>query len=116
MLHCDMCIAQLDDWRGHEPDSGTLWELGWFVAKDMPSYGFYGGPDTMLERKIERIEDDGIFYDKEGYGIEDRGFAFDNILSLVKIGKDFEEACRLARADFDRQLIEAGYEPYKVSE
>ena len=116
MLECDMCFAQLDDWRGHEPDSGTLWELGWFVALGMPSYGFYSGPDTMLERKIEKHEEDGVFYDVNGFAIEDKEFAFDNILSLVKIGKDFEEACRLARADFDRQLVEAGYEPYKVSD
>ena len=114
MMHCDMCIAQLDDWRGHEPDSGTLWELGWFVALDMPSYGFYGGAKTMIERKIERTEEDGIYYDKEGYAIEDKGYAFDNILHLVKIADSFEEACKMARADFDKQLIAAGYEPYKV--
>ena len=46
--------------------------------------------------------------------IEDKGFAFENMFTLVKIGKDFEEACRMARADFDAQLIANGYEAYKV--
>ena len=114
MKRCDMCIAQLDDWRGHEPDSGTLWELGWFVASGLPSYGFYHGPDRMVDRTIEKTLEDGVYYDLEGYAIEDKEFAFDNILSLVKIGKDFEEACKLARADFDQQLIKAGQEPYQV--
>ena len=61
MKKSDMCIAQLDDWRGHEPDSGTLFELGYFVAKGLPSYGFYGGPGQMKERKIEAEERDGVF-------------------------------------------------------
>ncbi|MBO4537691.1 MAG: nucleoside 2-deoxyribosyltransferase [Erysipelotrichaceae bacterium] len=114
MKYCDMCIAQLDDWRGHECDSGTLFELGYFVALGMPSYGFYTGNKPMLERKIEKRLDEGVWYDADGFMIEDRGSAFDNILSLVKIADSFEEACRWARADFDRQLIEAGYEPYKT--
>ena len=114
MLNCDMCIAQLDDWRGHEPDSGTLWELGWFIAKGLPSYGFYGGPERLIDRKIERKEEGGVSYDDQGYALEDKDFAFDNMLSLVRIGKDFEEACRIARADFDAQLIANGYEAYKV--
>ncbi|MBR5342203.1 MAG: nucleoside 2-deoxyribosyltransferase [Erysipelotrichaceae bacterium] len=116
MLKCDVCFAQLDDWRGHEPDSGTLWELGWYVALGYPSYGFYGGPKTLLERKIERTEEDGVFYDSEGYAIEDKEYGFDNMLTLVKVADSFENACKLARADFDKQLIEAGYEPYKVKE
>lgn len=116
MKYSDMCIAQLDDWRGHEPDSGTLFELGYFVALGMPSYGFYTGKKPMLARDIEKHQEDGAYYDENGYVIEDKEFAFDNILSLVKIGDTFEEACRLARRDFDEQLIAAGYEPYKIEE
>ena len=113
MKQSDMCIAQLDDWRGHEPDSGTAFELGYFVAKGMPSYGFYGGNKPLKERTIEKSKEDPA-YDKDGFLIEDKGFAFENMFTLVKIADSFEEACRLARADFDRQLIKAGYEPYKV--
>jgi hypothetical protein len=36
------------------------------------------------------------------------------MFTLVKIGKDFEEVCRMARTDFDAQLIANGYEAYKV--
>ena len=113
MRKSDMCIAQLDDWRGHEADSGTAFELGYFVAKGMPAYGFYTGKSPLKDRDIEKDENDSD-YDKDGFMIEDKGFAFENMFTLVKIGKDFEEACRMARADFDAQLIANGYEAYKV--
>ncbi|MBQ6493330.1 MAG: nucleoside 2-deoxyribosyltransferase [Erysipelotrichaceae bacterium] len=114
MKYCDMCLAQLDDWRGHEPDSGTLFELGYYVGLGLPAYGFYSGPKTLLERKIERKEEDGVIYDLNGYMIEDKGSAFDNILTSVKIADSFEEACRMARRDFDEELIKAGHEPFKI--
>ncbi len=113
MKQSDMCIAQLDDWRGHEPDSGTAFELGYFVALNMPVYGFYGGRSPLKERNIERSADDPDF-DREGFMIEDKEYAFENMFTLVKIGRDFEEACRMARSDFDKALIAAGYEPYKI--
>lgn len=113
MKNCDMCIAQLDDWRGHECDSGTAFELGWYIAKGMPAYGFYGGKSPLKERNIEKDEHD-LSFDKDGYMIEDKEYPFENMFTLVKIGKDFEEACRLAREDFDAILVENGYEPYAV--
>jgi len=114
MEYSDMCIAQLDDWRGHEPDSGTLFELGYFVAKGLPSYGFYTGGKKLIEREIPKTEEEDGWYDENGYLIEDKGSCFDNILSLVKIADSFEEVCQMIRKDFDEQLLAAGYEPYPV--
>ena len=111
MRNCDMCIAQLDDWRGHECDSGTAFELGWFIAKGLPSYGFYTGKSPLMARDIEKGSDG---YDKDGYAIEDKEYPFENMFTLVKIASDFEGACKMARADFDAQLIEHGYNPYIV--
>ncbi len=111
MKNCDMCIAQLDDWRGHECDSGTAFELGWFIAKGLPSYGFYTGKSPLKQRDIEKGKEG---YDVNGYMIEDKEYPFENMFTLVKIGRDFEEACRMARADFDAQLTEHGYNAYIV--
>ena len=117
MKRSDMVIAQLDDWRSFQPDSGTLFESGYFAALDMPCYGFLKGSKTMLERtRRDKNKDGDIYYDQDGYAIEDRGFPLDNMISYMKVGETFEEACKLARADFDRQLIEYGYQPYKVEE
>ena len=38
------------------------------------------------------------------------------MLSLIKIAPTFEQACKLARKDFDEILIKNGYEPYKVND
>lgn len=115
MMRSDMVIAQLDDWRSNQPDSGTLFETGWFVGKGMPAYGFLKNPSTMLERtNREKHLDKDFYYDQEGYVIEERQFPLDNMLSLVKIAETFEDACKLARADFDKKLVDAGYEPYKI--
>ena len=114
MRKCDVCFAQLDDWRGHEPDSGTLFEIGYYVALGMPSYGFYTGGKKLVERDIPKHEEDGVLYDEKGYLIEDKGSAFDNILNLIKIADSFENMCKMARKDFDEQLVAAGYEPYQV--
>ena len=111
MRNCDMCIAQLDDWRGHECDSGTAFELGWFIAKGLPSYGFYTGKTPLTDRDIEKDEDG---YDLNGFAVEDKEYPFENMFTLVKIAEDFESACALARADFDEQLIANGYAPYEV--
>lgn len=116
MYKCDVCFAQLDDWRGHEPDSGTLFEIGYFIGKDLPSYGFYTGGKKLIERDIPKKEEDGVFYDDKGYLIEDKGSSFDNILNLIKIADSFEDMCRMARKDFDKLLIAAGHEPYPVKE
>ena len=55
MYNSDMCIAQLDDWRGNQPDSGTLFELGYFTALGMPSYGFYNSSSGLLD-KIKELK------------------------------------------------------------
>lgn len=118
MKRSDMVIAQLDDWRGAEPDSGTAFEVGYFAAAGKPCYGFCNRCASMIERTQEEktLGEDGIWRDKEGYAFEDRGFGMDNMFSYVKLGNTFEEACQLARADFDRQLVEAGLEPWRPEE
>ena len=113
MKQSDMCIAQLDDWRGHEADSGTCFELGWFVAKHLPSYGFYTGKAPLINRDIPRSKNLSNV-DDHGYFIEDKEFPFENMFTLVKIAESFEAACKMARQDFDQELIKAGYEAFKV--
>ncbi len=116
MYNSDMVIAQLDDWRGNQPDSGTLFEAGYFVALGMPAYGFYNSSKGLLDKIKDKQLIDGVYYDADGYAIEDRGFVLDNMLSLIKIAPTFEQACKLARKDFDEILIKNGYEPYKVND
>ena len=59
-------------------------------------------------------DEDGILRDSEGYAFEDRDFPLDNLFSMMTVASSFEEACKMARADFDAELIAAGYEPFEV--
>ena len=114
MQRSDICIAQLDNWRGLNPDSGTAFELGWFAGKKKPIYGFLRFPCSMIYRVQDKKLEDGTYYDTHGYAFEDRDFPLDNIYATVTVRQTFEEICQAIRADFDKQLIEAGYEPYEV--
>jgi len=118
MKRSDMVIAQLDDWRGAQPDSGTAFEVGYIAASGKPCYGFCRDCSSMIERTQEPkfLDENGIWRDKNGYAFENRQFGLDNMFSCVKLGNTFEEACKLARADFDRQLMEAGLDPLTTEE
>lgn len=116
MEKSDMVIAQLDDWRGKQPDSGTLFEVGYYLALGMPVYGFYNSSGSLLEKNKDNILVDGVHYDNQGYAIEERDFVLDNMLSLIKIEKTFEDVCKRIRKDFDEELIRHQFEPYKIQD
>lgn len=84
----DMIIAQLGDYHGSEPDSGTAFECGCAAALGKRLYGFLDGSP----------ERDELF----------SGFRM--------CGGGLEDCLKLIRADFDRELVAAGYEPFKVKQ
>ena len=116
MRRSDMVIAQLQDWRGAQPDSGTCFECGYSAATGKRLYAWCEDTESLAERRkaIATADEDGVLRDSEGYAFEDRGFPLDSSFATMKMASSFEEACQMARADFDAELVAAGYEPYKV--
>lgn len=115
VMTSDFLIAQLDNWRGNQPDSGTAFELGLAIALGKPVYGFYTGKKEMIQRdSISHRLIAGEVYDENGYGIENQQYPLDNLFRLVKLADSFEGACQLARKDFDENLKQHGYHPYKI--
>ena len=112
----DIIIAQLEDWRGAEPDSGTAFECGCAAALGLRLYAWCSNPTTLIGRTCaEKVEgEDGVLRDKNGFAFENCGFPLDSSFGTMKVAASFEEACQMARADFDAELVAAGYEPYKV--
>jgi len=52
----DMVIANLNPFRGNiEPDSGTVWEVGYAIGRGKPVVGYLASSETMQER-ILRVE------------------------------------------------------------
>ena len=118
MRRSDMIIAQLQDWRGAQPDSGTCFECGFSAATGKRLYAWCADTESLPKRRqaMATADEDGVLRDSEGYAFEDRDFPLDNMFSTLKIASSFEEACKMARADFDAELIAAGYEPFAVQE
>ena len=116
MRRSDMIIAQLQDWRGAQPDSGTCFECGYSAATGKRLYAWCEDTESLAERRkaMATADEDGTLRDSEGYAFEDRESPLDNLFSCMTVASSFEEACKMARADFDAELIAAGYEPFEV--
>lgn len=46
---CDIVIANLNPFRGKEPDSGTVWECGYAKAKGKKVYAYINSKQSYLE-------------------------------------------------------------------
>ena len=91
---CDIVIANLNSFRGTEPDSGTIWEVGYAIGKGKKVLGYIDNPELEY---IDRVKLDirknnqsfsfknGILYDENGMAVED----FKNPLNLM-IAKSVE--------------------------
>ena len=58
---CDIVLANLMQWRGSEPDSGTVWECGYArgIGKDVFGYNTYGELKDHVKPDEYDIEDFG---------------------------------------------------------
>ena len=63
---CDLVLANINEFRGCEPDSGTCFEIGYAVAKGIPVI-CYIDDDLHYHDRVERrwgsFEDNGNLYD-----------------------------------------------------
>lgn len=50
LREADAAVAYADPFRGAEPDSGTMWEVGFLRALDKPVF-LYGSDDRTVEQK-----------------------------------------------------------------
>lgn len=65
----DGVMANLRNFRGHEPDSGTCFEVGYAVALGKPVWA-YGAPRGSI---VEQVGIDAAGCDGEGCSVEDFG-------------------------------------------
>ncbi len=70
-------VANLDPFRGAEPDSGTCFELGYAAGLGKKLFGYVSSGETVVER-VRRIEGEGTSLsaiehpiDRHGHTIED---------------------------------------------
>jgi len=51
--HADIVMANLNPFRGFEPDSGTVYEVGFAEALGKPVFGYAADRRHMIERLVE---------------------------------------------------------------
>ncbi|MFK3974047.1 nucleoside 2-deoxyribosyltransferase [Pseudomonas sp. NPDC087358] len=64
---CDAVLANLNDFRGTEPDSGTAFEVGMAVALGKPVWAYFQARGSLREQ----IEHDAEGFDGQGFQVED---------------------------------------------
>ncbi|SES15860.1 nucleoside 2-deoxyribosyltransferase [Pseudomonas sp. NFPP19] len=64
---CDALLANLNDFRGLEPDSGTAFEVGAAVALGKPVWAYFEGPATLRRQ----VPHDAAGRDAQGFAVED---------------------------------------------
>ena len=76
----DAVLANLNPFRGHEPDSGTCFEVGFATALGKPVIGYVSDGKSQKE-KIGHGDDHNPV-DKEGLHIENFGLPLNLMLSI----------------------------------
>lgn len=81
----DAVLANLDFFRGPEPDSGTCFEVGYAVALDKPVYGYLPENGSFAQRIRQRypqtIGADGRV-DTHGWNFEEFGLPLNLMLAV----------------------------------
>lgn len=83
----DAVLANLNPFRGCEPDSGTCVEVGFALALGKPVVGYLGDGETTVERAGRLLGSsleyrEGRYFDGEGMVVEDFGLALNLMLAV----------------------------------
>jgi len=81
---CDALVANLDFFRGPEPDSGTCFEVGYAVARGKPVIGYVPEPGSYADRIRQRypraVGQGGV--DADGWPLEEFGLPLNLMLGV----------------------------------
>lgn len=82
----DAVVANLNPFRGPEPDSGTAFEVGYAHARGKLIFGYIDQFETTVDR-VERLQGHLTRYgneitDRDGYRVEDFGLPLNIMLAV----------------------------------
>lgn len=81
---CDAVVANLDFFRGPEPDSGTCFEIGYAIARGKPVVGYLPDEGSFAQRIRQRfahVVGDGDT-DTQGWQLEEFGLPLNLMLAV----------------------------------
>lgn len=79
---CDAVLANLNPFRGAEPDSGTAFEVGMAVALGKPVWAYFATNGALREQ----IAHDAAGFDGQGFQVEDFGLPRNLMLACTWAG------------------------------
>ncbi len=103
----DALAANLRDFRGFEPDSGTVWEVAYALAQGKPVVGYLPTSRSLRDRMAGH-EHEGM--DRDGCVVEDFGLPLNlmvahSVTALVVGDEDRFEGLRAALAHLKAVLV-----------
>lgn len=79
---CDLVVANLNPFRGDEPDSGTVFEVGYAVALGKPVWGYTSRARPLVNQlAVQRMPGGRGHVDSMGYTVEDFGLNLNLMLA-----------------------------------
>ncbi|WP_222432858.1 nucleoside 2-deoxyribosyltransferase [Caenimonas sedimenti] len=106
---CDAVLANLDFFRGPEPDSGTCFEVGYAVARGKPVVGYVAEAGSFAQRIRQRYPHavaPGGTVDTSGWSLEEFGLPLNLMLAVparIAVG-GLEAALAMLRQEYGRVL------------
>jgi nucleoside 2-deoxyribosyltransferase len=98
----DMVMANLNPFRGDEPDSGTAFEVGFATALGKPVFAYVDQVESLVQRvAIGEREDPPRHVDAAGYTVEDFGLNLNLMLACsatVVVGDADQCLARIAQS------------------
>ena len=91
---CDVVIANVSPFRGPEPDSGTVWEIGYAQGLGKKVLAYSSDMRTLKEKTQAILGLGDSPHDKEGMEIEDFYLTHNLMYADCVVGKTFEECLR----------------------
>lgn len=88
---CDMVIANVSPFRGPEPDSGTVWEIGYAQALTKIVIAYSQDKRTLKTKTQEILRLGASTCDATGMHIEDFGLTHNVMFAPCVVATSFEE-------------------------
>jgi nucleoside 2-deoxyribosyltransferase len=114
ILSSDIVIANLNPFRGAEPDSGTIWECAFAFGNNKIVYGYYDSNlGTSIIDRVKKSYNDNViikndcFYDKDGCRIENLNSPVNLMLSHVRLVEgNFTDCVKQLKEDINNNYYE----------
>src|SRR5882762_9868410 len=81
MERCDIIIANLTPFGGASADAGTLIEVGWFLGKGKPIFGYSNSSESFEQRMRRQLGDGHADLGIEGFHLPDNLMIVGAVLS-----------------------------------